>query len=126
MSRYLLSTYFVEDQVPGGPQTPEEMRGFMERVAAVEAEMDAQGAFVFGGALQGPTAATVFRPAADGSVMTTDGPSVESKEQIGGFYIINAEDETVAGEWARKVAQATNHAIEARPFRATGRIDQHR
>ena len=125
MSRYLLSTYMVEGQVPGGPQTPEEMRGFMARVAAVEAEMDAQGVFVFGGALGGPGDATVFRPKADGSVMTTDGPYVESKEQIGGFYIIDAEDAGVAGAWAEKVAQATNHAIEARPFRATGRIDQH-
>ena len=122
MSHYLLSTYAVQGQVEGGPQTPEEMRDFMERVAAVEAEMDAEGAFVFGGALHGPEAANVFRPAGDGSVMVTDGPFLEAKEQIGGFYIVEAPDNIAAEEWARKVAQATNHAIEARPFRATGRI----
>lgn len=122
VSHYLLSTYAVEGQVEGGPQTPEQMRGFMERVAAVETEMEAAGAFVFGGALHGPEAASTFRPAGDGSVMTTDGPFVEAKEQIGGFYIIEAPDDAAAQAWARKVAQATNHPIEARPFRATGRI----
>lgn len=122
MSRYLLSTYYGEGQDHGGPQTAEEMRGFMERVVALEAEMDAQGAFVFGGALHGADAASVFRPASDGTVLMTDGPFVESKEQIGGFYIIEAGDEASAKAWAQKVAQATNHAIEARPFRATGRL----
>ena len=49
MNQYLLSTYFVEGAVPGAPMTPEEMQGFMVRVAALEAEMDASGAFLFGG-----------------------------------------------------------------------------
>ena len=61
MSQYLLSTYAVEEEVPGAPRTPEEMQKFMERVAALEAEMEASGTFVFGGALHGPDAATVVR-----------------------------------------------------------------
>ena len=52
----------------------------------------------------------------------TDGPFIESKEQIGGFYIIDADDLDDAHGWARKVAAATNHPIEVRPFRATGRL----
>jgi hypothetical protein len=53
MSQFLLSTYFVEGEVPGAPATPEEIRVFMERVMALEAEMDADGTFVYGGALHG-------------------------------------------------------------------------
>ena len=121
MTEYLLSTYAVEGEVAGAPRTPQEMQAFMERVAALEAEMDANGAFVFGGALHGPDAATVIRWS-HGDVVMTDGPFVESKEHIGGFYIINADDLDAALGWARKVAEATNHPIEVRPFRATGRI----
>ena len=123
MAHYLLSTYSDDGQVDGGPRTEEEMRAFMERVVALEAEMDAAGTFVFGGALHGADAATVFRPTPDGAVLMTDGPFVESKEQIGGFYIIQADDDAAAEGWAHKVALATNHAIESRPFRATGRLE---
>jgi hypothetical protein len=122
LSQYLLSTYAVEDQVPGAPMTAEEMQAFMKRVAALEAEMDASGSFVFGGALHGVDAATVMRPT-DGDVVMTDGPFAEAKEHIAGFYIINADDLDAALSWAEKVAVATNHPIEVRPFRATGRVD---
>lgn len=46
----------------------------------------------------------------------TDGPYVESKEHIGGFWIVNAPDLDVALGWARKAAQATTLPIEVRPF----------
>ena len=122
MSQYLLSTYAVEGVVPGAPTTPEEMQTFMERVIALEAEMDAGDTFVFGGALHGLDAATVVRPS-DGDVVMADGPLAEVKEHIGGFYIINADDLDAALAWAGKVVDATNHPIEVRPFRATGRLD---
>jgi hypothetical protein len=121
MSQYLLSTFDVEGEVPGAPRTSEEMEIFMKRVAALEAEMDASGTFVFGGALFGPDAATVLRPG-DGDPVMTDGPFVEAKEHIAGFYIINAEDLDEALTWARKVVEALDHMIEVRPFRATGRV----
>ncbi|MEX0667101.1 MAG: YciI family protein [Acidimicrobiia bacterium] len=117
-----MSTYAVEGEVPGGPMTPEEMRTFMKRVAALEAEMDASGSFVFGGALHGPDAATVVH-SSDGKLVMTDGPFVESKEHIGGFYIINADDLDAALAWAGKVVEGINHPIEVRPFRATGRVE---
>ena len=123
MSQYLLSTYAVKGEFPGAP-TPEEMKTFMERVIALEAEMDASGTFVFGGALHGPDAATVVSMG-DGDVVMTDGPFAESKEHIGGFYIINADDLDEALVWAGKVADATNHPIEVSPFRATGRMADH-
>lgn len=121
MSQYLLSTFTVEDGVPGAPATPEEMQEFMGRVIALEADMDASDTFVFGGALQGTDAATVLRPS-DGELMMVDGPFAESKEHIAGFYIINADDLDQALAWAAKAVAALNHPIEVRPFRATGRV----
>ena len=121
MGQYLLSTYEVEGEVPGAPQTPEDMQAFMQRVVALEDEMEATGTFVFGGALHDPDAATVLR-ASEGAVVMTDGPFVESKEHIAGFYIINADDLDAALAWARRVVDAIDHPIEVRPFRATGRV----
>ena len=122
MSQYLLSTYAVEGEVPAAPGTPEEMGAFMQRVAALEAEMEASGAFVFGGALHGPDAATVVG-VGDGDLVMTDGPFVEAKEHIAGFYIINADDLDAALAWAGKVVDAIGHPIEVRPFRAAGRVE---
>jgi hypothetical protein len=121
MGQYLLSTFEVEGEVPGAPSTPEEMQKFMQRVVALEDEMEASGTFAFGGALHGPDAATVIRKG-DGDLVMTDGPFVEAKEHIAGFYIINADDLDAALTWARKVVDAINHPIEVRPFRATGRV----
>ena len=124
MSQYLLSTYMVEGEVRGGPSTPEEMQAFMGRIIALEEEMDSTGTFVFGGALHGPDASTVVRHGDEETVMT-DGPFAEAKEHIAGFYIINADDLDAALAWADKVADATNHPIEVRPFRATGKAKDH-
>jgi|SRR5262245_25935532 len=120
MGQYLLATYAEEGEGSAGPSTPEEMAAFMKRVAAVETEMDEADAFVFGGALHGPDASTVLRP--DAETLMTDGPFVEAKEHIAGFYIINADDLDAALAWARKVVGAIDHPIEVRPFRATGRV----
>lgn len=121
MGQYLLSTYAVEGDVAGAPTTPEEIQTFMKRVVALEEEMEASGTFVFGGALHGPDASTVLR-ASEGDVVMTDGPFVEAKEHIAGFYIINADDLDAALAWGRKVVDAIDHPIEVRPFRATGRV----
>jgi hypothetical protein len=121
MSQYLLSTYAVEGEVPRAPNTPEEMQAFMRRVVALEDEMEATGTFVFGGALYDPDASTVLR-AGEGDVVMTDGPFVEAKEHIAGFYIVNADDLDAALAWGRKVVDAIRHPIEVRPFRATGRV----
>jgi hypothetical protein len=51
-----------------------------------------------------------------GEVVTTDGPFVESKEHLGGFYIIQAEDLDAALAWASKVTSAIKVPIEVRPF----------
>lgn len=122
MNQYLLSVYDVAGQAAEAPSTPAEMQAFMGRVIALEEELDSAGAFVFGGALHGPDAATVVSGGTGLDKVTTDGPFVETKEHIGGFYIINAEDLDAALAWAEKVVDATNRSIEVRPFRATGRL----
>ena len=125
MSQYLLSTHAGSGGAPeGAPMTPDDMQMFMQRVMDLEEEMEASGTFVFGGALHGPDAATVVSRA-DGDTVLTDGPFVEAKEHIAGFYIINAADLDEALSWGGKVAEATNHPIEVRPFRATGKVKDH-
>lgn len=121
MSQYLLSVYAVEGEVRGQP-SPEEMQTYMEAIVALETEMDANGTFVFGGQLHGPDASTVVH-VSEGDAVMTDGPFAEAKEHIAGFYIINADDLDEALAWADKVVDATKHAIEVRPFAASGRAE---
>jgi hypothetical protein len=126
MKQYLLATYAGGEpaDAPAAPPSPEAMQAMMEGIIAIEAELEEAGRFVFGGRLDGPDAATVLRPG-DSDVSMTDGPFVESKEHIAGFYIINAEDLDDALAWAGKVSKAINNPIEVRPFGATGKAADH-
>lgn len=117
MSQYLLSVHSVEGEARP-EMTPEEMEASMAGVNALEAEMVAAGAFVFGGALHGPEAATVVRAAGEDGLTMTDGPFAEAKEHIGGFYVIEAEDLDAALAWAGKTVECINAPIEVRPFAA--------
>jgi hypothetical protein len=114
MAQYLLSVHSVEGEARD-PMTDEEMRQFMDRVGVLEAEMKSAGAWLFGGRLHEPDTATVVR-VRDGEVLTTDGPFAESKEHLGGFYIIDAEDLDAALAWGSKVVEAIKAPIEVRPF----------
>ena len=55
-------------------------------------------------------------PGHDGDVVTTDGPFAEAKEQIGGFWVIEAADLDAALAWAAKGSAACRGAVEVRPF----------
>ncbi len=121
MSQYLLSTYVVEGEPSPEPAPPEAMRAMMERIVGLEAEMEATGTFVFGGHLHGPDAATVVRMGGT-DLIVTDGPFVESKEHIAGFYIINADDLDAALAWAGRVSACVGRPIEVQPFAGTGRV----
>jgi hypothetical protein len=114
MPEYLLSVHTVEGEA-GPPRTEVEMTQFMERVNALEEDMKSAGAWLFSGRLHAPDTATVVR-VSDGELLTTDGPFAESKEHLGGFYIIEAEDLDAALAWASKVTGAINAPIEVRPF----------
>ncbi len=121
MSQYLLSTYSVESEDAPEMPSPDDMQQMMQGIIALEAEMDATGTFVFGGHLHGPDAATVVKQE-DAEAIMTDGPFVEAKEHIAGFYIINADDLDAALGWAGKVSACVNRPIEVQPFAATGRV----
>jgi hypothetical protein len=76
---------------------------------------------VFSGKLRDPDTATVVRESG-GKVLTIDGPFVESKEHLGGFYIIEAGDLDGALAWASRVTSATKMPIEVRPLSFTGEL----
>jgi hypothetical protein len=114
MSRYLLSAHTVAG-VARDPMTDEEMQQFMTRIRALEDEMRAGGALLFSGRLHEPDTATVVRMS-EGQLLTTDGPFVESKEHLGGFYIIEADDLDAALAWASKTTAVVGAPIEVRPF----------
>ena len=115
MAKYLLSVHSVEGVAPD-PMGAEEMQKMMEHVGRLEGEMKSAGAWVFGGRLHEPDTATVVR-ISDGEPLTTDGPFVESREHLGGFYIIEADDLDAALAWASKTSAAVAKPIEVRPFR---------
>jgi hypothetical protein len=114
MTRYLLSVHTVEGEARE-PMTDEEMQQSYKQVLLIEEEMKSAGAWVFSGRLHEPDTATVVRQS-DGDVLTTDGPFAESKEHLGGFYIIDAEDLDAALSWASKVTEVIKTPIEVRPF----------
>jgi hypothetical protein len=114
MAQYLLSAHSVEGQARE-PMTDEEVQKLTSQVLSLEAEMKSAGTWVFGGRLHGPDTATVVR-VADGEVLTTDGPFVEAREHLGGFYVIEADDLDAALAWAAKVTELVGAPIEVRPF----------
>ncbi len=114
MPNYLLSVHTSPETLTRRMTDEEMQRGFA-RVNALEAEMRAAGAFLFGGRLDGPDRARVVRPSKK-RIRTTDGPYAETKEFLGGFYIIEAADLDAATEWAGKVTLAIDTPIEVRPF----------
>jgi hypothetical protein len=114
VAKYLLSVHSVEGEARD-PMTDEEMQQSWMQIHALEEEMRSAGAWVFSGRLHDPDTATVVR-ISGGEVITTDGPFVEAKEHLGGFYIIQAEDLDAAVAWASKVTAAIKVPIEVRPF----------
>lgn len=111
MKQYLLSIY----QPDGPPPPPETLEPIMRQVAALNREMQEAGVWVFSGGLHAPETATVLH-LDRGDVVMTDGPYVEGKEHIGGFYVITAPDLDAALQWGRKVARVITLPIEVRPL----------
>jgi hypothetical protein len=114
MTHYLLSVHSVQGEVRE-PMTDEERQRSHQQLGVLEQELKSAGARVVSGRLHDPDTATVVR-VADGEVLTSDGPFVESREHLGGFYIIEAEDLDGALGWASRVTGAIKAPIEVRPF----------
>ena len=113
MPQYLISVWH-DDEYDLDFTTPEAQR-IGPKVGAVNDEMTATGTWVFGGGLAPASTATVVRSTA-GDVSMTDGPYAETKEQMGGFWVIEAADLDAALEWGRKCAAACEGPVEVRPF----------
>jgi hypothetical protein len=112
MTQYLLSVYMVEGSEKPSPEQIERMYADVD---AVNDEIKAQGAWVFGGGLHPANTATVVK-AQDGDIVTSDGPFPETKEQLGGFWVIEAADLDAALAWAAKATVACQSPVEVRPF----------
>ena len=114
MAHYLLSVHTTAG-AERPPMTDEQMQQAMAAVGALEADMKAQGAWVFSGRMHEPDTATVVR-VQDGELLTTDGPFVEAREHLGGFYIVEAADLDAALGWAARVTETIGAPIEVWPF----------
>jgi hypothetical protein len=106
--QYLVSV--IDDQT--GSATPTE-------IAATDAfnhRLEAGGQWVFAAGLGAPTTATVIDNRS-GEAVVTDGPFVESKEYLAGFWVIEAADLDVALKLAAEGSRHCNRKVEVRPFR---------
>lgn len=112
MPQYLISVWH-DDEYEVDFSTPEAQRLGVQ-VGAFNEKLEAAGAWVFGAGLQPASSATVLRPGA--TVSMTDGPYAETKEQMGGFWVIEAADLDVALDWAGQAAAACEGAVELRPL----------
>ena len=95
--------------------TPEQMREVLGAWNDYTESLEGAGAFVSGDGLQPSATATTVELASAGDHVVTDGPYAETKEQIGGYYVIECADLDEALEWAKKVPMAPGGSIEVRP-----------
>ncbi len=109
MAQYLLALYYDDEKIPA----PEFQRLCAE-VPALDAKMQDAGVFVFHGGLP-PESATVVRQSGD-EFLITDGPYPETKEHLGGFWIIDVADLDAALAWAKLAAVACRRPVEVAPF----------
>ena len=112
MTQYLLSVHMVDGVEP---LAPDEMQQMFADVDTFNQKLQAQGSWVFAGGLHPANTATVVR-VTNGEVLTSDGPFAESKEQLGGFWVITAPDLDAALALAAEGSAACRGPVEVRPF----------
>lgn len=111
--RYLLLLYSAEGSGPT-EGTPEHA-AYLQQWRDFGTQLSGAGAMVAGDALHGSETATTVR-VREGSVMATDGPFAETKEVLGGFYMIDVDDLDAAKHWAAKIPLAPYGSVEIRPI----------
>ena len=110
--QYLLLIYGDQD---GWKSRSEEENGqLMQDYYTFTQELEQSGAMVAGNALQPTETATTVRVRND-ETLTTDGPFAETKEQLGGYYLVDVNSIDEALEWAAKIPGARHGSIEVRP-----------
>jgi hypothetical protein len=123
--KYMLA--IIGEEMDWGDVTPEEARAGMAAWDEYTAALRDAGAFVAGEGLQPSASATTVR-LDGGERLTVDGPFAETKEQLGGFYLIDVADLDAALEWAGRMPARPGSAIEVRPvldYEAAGGSTEH-
>ncbi|HEX2618643.1 MAG TPA: YciI family protein [Phototrophicaceae bacterium] len=112
--KYLLMIYEDENGARKN-MTEADLQAEMAAYYAYGEELEKSGIFVAGEALHPITSATTVR-VRDGKTLTTDGPFAETKEQLGGYYLLECKDLDEAIVWAAKIPGAKGGSIEIRPI----------
>jgi len=112
MTRYLVAIHHPDDYDP----SVAEDEAMSRDIDALNDEMEAAGVRIFVGGLQPPSSAKSLRAQPNGKVLITDGPYIETKEHVGGFWVLEAADLDEALTWGRKAAVACRAPVEVRPF----------
>ena len=113
MPQYLLSVWHDDEYVVDF--SSDDAQRMAAQVGAFNEEIQRTGAWVFGAGLQPASSATVVR-ATGGDISLTDGPYAETKEQMGGFWVIEAADFDAALALAKQAAAACEGPVEVRPM----------
>ena len=108
--------YLVAIQHPDNYDPSLEGEAMIRDINALNQEMDAAGARFFAGGLEPAAKAKSLRKQPGGEVIITDGPYLETREHVGGFWILEAADMDEALEWARKAVVACRVPVEVRAF----------
>jgi hypothetical protein len=108
--------YLVAIQHPENYDASMEGEAMIRDIGALNEEMDAAGARFFAGGLESVAKAKSLRKQAGGEVVITDGPYLETKEHVGGFWILEAADMEEALAWGRKAVIACRAPVEVRAF----------
>lgn len=111
MTQYLVAIHHPDDFDPSA-----EDEATQRDIEALNNEMKAAGVRIFVGGLQPARSARSVRVKPGGKVHVTDGPYIETKEHIGGFWVLEAADMDEALAWGRKAAIACRAPVEVRPF----------
>lgn len=112
--QYMLLIYGGNNPDDPTPGTPE-FDKYMEEYGAFTNEVQGKGIMVSSNALQNVTTATTVR-VKNGKPETTDGPFAETKEALGGYYLLECKDIDEAIEYAAKIPDARYGSIEIRPI----------
>jgi hypothetical protein len=114
----IMPHYLVTIHHPDGYDGSKEGEAMERDIDALNEEMIAAGARIFAGGLSAANSAKTLRAQPDGKVRITDGPYLETKEHIGGFWILKADNLDEALAWARKAVVACRAPVEVRQFLA--------
>jgi hypothetical protein len=112
--KYLLAIYVDESKWPD--VTPEEAAATTREYMELSREMEAAGVLVAGDGLQSVSTATTVR-VRDGERLLTDGPFAETREALGGYFLVDVDDLDAAVAWAERIPAVTTGSVEVRPLR---------